>query len=251
MDYALLRAVAARLRPVAGEDAALEARFLLEYCDAHPTADRDALIERRLGGEPLQYVLGEWSFYGLPMRVDRRALIPRPDTELLVEAALSLLHGGERVLDLCCGSGCIGIAIAKHREIRLVSSDISADALALTSENAAQNGVSTETVKSDLFDRIEGTFDLIVTNPPYLNGAEMDALDDALRFEPRLALDGGVDGLDFYRRIASSYQRYLKTGGTLLLEIGYTQGDAVAALFDGATVRRDYGGRPRMVMVGK
>lgn len=249
MDYALLRTVAARLSPVAGEEATLEARFLLAYCDAHPPAERDALIERRLGGEPLQYVLGEWAFYGLPMRVDSRALIPRPDTELLVEAAIELLRGGERVLDLCCGSGCIGIAIAKHRTIELISADLSADALTLTKENAAQNGIALETVQSDLFDRIDGTFDLIVSNPPYLNGAEMDALDDALRFEPRLALDGGADGLDFYRRIASSYRRYLRPSGTLLLEIGYTQGDAVAALFDGATVRCDYGNRPRMVMV--
>ena len=241
IDPELVRTTTARLKPIAQEDAALEARFFLRHCETHPAANRDALIERRLQGEPLQYVLGDWEFYGLPMRTDPRALIPRPDTELL--------KGGERVLDLCCGSGCIGIAIRKHRKVSVVSADISADALALTRENAERNGTEIETVQSDLFDRIGGTFDLIVSNPPYLNAAEMESLEPSLRYEPRIALDGGADGLDFYCRIAAEYRNCLKPGGTLLLEIGMQEAEAVQSLFAEAEVRCDYGGRPRMVMV--
>ena len=248
-DYVLLREIAAQLKKVAYEDAMLEAKFLQEHCGSHPEADVNRLIARRQSGEPLQYVLGEWEFYGLPMRVDARALIPRPETELLVETALGLLHGGERVLDLCCGSGCIGIALKKHCDITLVAADISKDALALTRENAALNGVDPQTVQSDLFDGVDGKFDLIVSNPPYLTQAEMEQRDESLRFEPALALDGGTDGLDFYRRIAATYRNYLKEGGTLLLEIGMTQAESVTALFDHAECRLDLACRPRMVIV--
>ena len=248
-DPKLLSGIRRRLAPIAGEDAPAEARFLCDYLEKHPDRDMEALLDRRLGGEPLQYVLGEWEFYGLPFFTDRRALIPRPDTELLAETGLRLLKGGERVLDLCCGSGCIGIALKKHCHITLVASDISPEALSLTRENAARNGVAVETVQSDLFDRIEGMFDLIVSNPPYLTAEEMTGMDDSLAFEPRLALDGGIDGLDLYRRIAADYRKHLVPGGTLLLEIGYLQAEEVTALFDRAECRKDYGGRDRMVIV--
>ncbi len=252
-------AIAARLLPVAGEDARLEARFLLKSrglsvpFDTVSGADIDALnalIERRLSGEPLQYVLGEWEFYGLPFYVDRRVLIPRPDTEVLAETALKLLRGERRdVLDLCCGSGCIGIALAKYGGANVTAADLSADALSITERNAKRNGVIVKTVQSDLFDGIAGTFDLIVSNPPYLSASEMDERDKSLCFEPALALYGGADGLDFYRRIAKAYRRFLNPGGTLLLEIGYTQADAVSALYDDSICIEDYGGRPRVIMV--
>jgi release factor glutamine methyltransferase len=248
-DFEQQREYARRLVPVAKEDAFTEAGFLLDYCKAHPSADAEQLIARRLMEEPLQYVLGEWEFFGLPFRVDHRALIPRPDTELLCEIGLSLLNGGERVLDLCCGSGCIGIALAKHRHVELVAADISEDALALTKENAERNNVTIRTRCSDLFDQVEGTFDLIVSNPPYLTATELKEMDCSLRFEPVLALDGGLDGLMFYRRIRDSYQKHLKKGGTLLLEIGATQKDAVCALFPGSECSLDYGSRPRVVVV--
>lgn len=247
------------LRPVAGEDARAEAVFLLRANGFHSPyqelTETDAkalepLIERRLKGEPLQYVLGEWEFYGLPFYVNNTVLIPRPDTERLVETALPLLaEDGRDVLDLCCGSGCIGIALAVCGGARVTSVDISADALSMTERNARRNGVSVKTVQSDLFEAVEGKFDLIVSNPPYLSQAEMDARDDALRFEPALALDGGRDGLEFYRRIAKEYRRYLKPGGALLLEIGMTQKEAVTALFGSCVCIDDYGGRPRVIMV--
>jgi release factor glutamine methyltransferase len=251
--------IAALLAPVAGEDARLEASFLLRArgfrSPYQNVTEADAkalepLIERRLSGEPLQYVLGEWEFYGLPFFVDRSVLIPRPDTEILVETAIGLLSDGRRdVLDLCCGSGCVGIALAACTCARVTAADLSADALALTERNAERNGVSLTTVQSDLFEAVDGTFDLIVSNPPYLSKAEMDARDAALRFEPALALYGGEDGLDFYRRIADTYRRHLRPGGTLLLEIGMTQKETVEALFAHSECIDDYGGRPRVIVV--
>ncbi len=251
--------IAALLAPVAGEDARLEASFLLRasgfrspYQNVSETdAERlEPLIERRLSGEPLQYVLGEWEFYGLPFYVDKSVLIPRPDTEILVETAIGLLSEDRRdVLDLCCGSGCIGIALAACASARVTAADVSADALALAARNAQRNGVPLSTVQSDLLEAVEGTFDLIVSNPPYLSAEEMDARDAALRFEPELALYGGEDGLDFYRRIAASYRRYLKPGGSLLLEIGMTQKEAVEAMFGHCECVYDYGGRPRVIVV--
>ncbi len=251
--------IAALLEPIAGEDARLEASFLLRANGFHSPyreiADTDMkalepLIARRLSGEPLQYVLGEWEFYGLPFHVNRSVLIPRPDTETLVEAARKLLTDGRRdVLDLCCGSGCIGIALAVCANARVTAADISAEALALTERNAERNGVPVTTVQSDLFENVEGTFDLIVSNPPYLSRDEMDGRDLSLRYEPALALDGGVNGLDFYRRIAKEYRQYLKPGGTLLLEIGMTQKEAVEALFENSECISDYGGRPRVIAV--
>ena len=251
--------IAELLKPVAGEDARTEAVFLLRASVFHSPyqeiTETDAkalepLIERRLSGEPLQYVLGEWEFYGLPFYVDRTVLIPRPDTERLVETALSLLSENKRdVLDLCCGSGCIGVALAVCGGANVTAADVSADALAMTERNARRNGVSVQTVQSDLFDSVEGAFDLIVCNPPYLTREEMDARDASLRFEPPLALFGGEDGLDFYRRIASDYPRFLKPGGTLLLEIGMTQKDAVGAMFERSECIDDYGGRPRVIAV--
>ena len=253
------QAIAERLKPVAGEDAMLEASFLLRangYHSPYQTlSETDAgaletMVERRLTGEPLPYILGEWEFYGLPVYVNENVLIPRPDTECLVEAALKLLDPAHcDVLDLCCGSGCIGIALTACGGARVTAADISADALELTERNARRNGVSLTTVRSDFLDGVEGTFDLIVCNPPYLNENEMRDRDESLRFEPALALDGGPDGLRFYRRLANAYKAYLKPGGTLLAEIGMTQRDAVTALFEHAECLNDYGGRARVVVV--
>ncbi len=253
------QAIAKRLQTVAGEDARLEASFLLRangfhspYQELSETDARalDPLIERRLTGEPLPYILGEWAFYGLPFYVDRTVLIPRPDTERLVELALRELTAGRNtVLDLCCGSGCIGVALAVCGGASVTAADISADALELTERNARRNGVSVTTVRSDFLEDIEGTYDLIVCNPPYLSKADMDSRDAALRFEPALALYGGEDGLDFYRKLADAYRRVLKPDGTLLFEIGMTQRDAVLSLFPNAECVNDYGDRPRVVIV--
>ena len=251
--------IAKHLEPVAGENARLEATFLLRASGFHSpyqeVSETDVnalkpLIERRLSGEPLQYVLGEWEFFGLPFYVDKTVLIPRPDTEVLVETALKMLSEERMdVLDLCCGSGCVGIALAVSCGARVTAADLCADALSMTERNAHRNGVSVKTVQSDLFESIEGTYDLIVSNPPYLSAAEMESREESLRYEPALALFGGEDGLDFYRRIAEEYRQYLRPGGTLLLEIGMTQKDAVSALFENSECICDYGGRPRVIAV--
>lgn len=261
-----------RLEPVAGEESLQQAKLLVA---AVIGANADALmvhtwmdvteeqlvligdlLERRLKGEPLQYILGEWEFMGLPFYVDERALIPRQDTELICEKALEVIRTkrSKSVLDLCTGSGCLAVSIAKLAEakITVTASDVSADALALAKENAVLNGVdaSIDWIESDLFEKIPRTFDLIVCNPPYLTSGDMDHLQTEVAFEPCLALFGGEDGLDFYRAIANQYKKYLNPGGTLLLEIGSTQAESVSALFDRkAALFNDLCGNPRVIQV--
>ena len=247
------------LQPIAKDDAVLEASFLLRANGFHSPYQTvsetdlhalEELTERRLTGEPLQYVLGEWEFFGLPMFVNRSVLIPRPDTECMVETALEALDGDNRdVLDLCCGSGCIGIALAVYGKANVTAVDISADALELAERNARRNGVSIRTIQSDFLDSLNERFDMIVCNPPYLSKEEMDARDLSLRYEPELALDGGEDGLEFYRRLSKDYRRVLRAGGTLLTEIGMTQQESVLSLFPEAVCIKDYGGRPRVIKV--
>ncbi len=249
-DRKLQLALAKKLEPVA-EDAFLEAGFLIDHLLSHPEEDAMNLIARRLSGEPLQYVLGEWDYWGMTFKVDGRALIPRPETELLTETALGLLSGGERVLDLCCGSGCIGISIAASIPVELVCADISRGALSLTEENAKRHDVRLTAVVSDLFAQISGTFDLIVCNPPYLSEDEIAHMDHSLRFEPTIALYGGKDGLDYYRRIREQYSAYLNPGGVMLLEIGWLQADDIQHIFSRAEILKDFGNRPRCVIVKK
>ena len=263
-----LRAAQAALAPVAGEEAAREARLffchalgwdmarlLSRQSDIFPGEYEKMLEEmlaRRLAGEPLQYILGEWELMGLPFRVDARALIPRQDTETLVEAALGLIkeRGYRTVLDLCCGTGCIGISLAALSGAAVTLADISVDALALARENAEKNGVCARVMETDLFSNITGSFDLIACNPPYLSDADLAALQREVRFEPALALYGGEDGLDFYRRIRTEYAAHLNQRGALLLEVGFGQAAAVCALFgENAYVLRDLCGVERVVAV--
>ena len=237
------------LRPAAGEEAELEAKFLLEA-----SADEAWLaeaVQRRLAGEPLQYILGEWEFMGLPFFVGRSALIPRQDTETLCETALSWLKNrpGASVLDLCCGTGCIGVSLSKLGGARVAFADISPEALSLARENAGKNGVSGAFYESDLLTNVPGVYDLIACNPPYLTGAEMAHRQRELTFEPVLALYGGEDGLDFYRRLAAEWGKHVHPGGLLLLEIGCTQGEAVQQLFPGARIEKDICGLDRVVCV--
>ncbi|MEN6594789.1 MAG: peptide chain release factor N(5)-glutamine methyltransferase [Clostridiaceae bacterium] len=263
----IVRLAKLRLDPVAGEESLQQAKLLVA---AVIGAEADALmvhtwmevteeqivilgelLERRTGGEPLQYILGEWEFMGLPFYVDERALIPRQDTELLCETALERIknRGCQSVLDLCTGSGCLAVAIQRLSGVRVAASDVSPDALALAGENAALNEAQIELITSDLFEQIPGTFDLIVCNPPYLTRSDMDHLQKEVTFEPRLALFGGEDGLDFYRRIAGEYRAHLNPGGTLLIEIGSTQAESVSALFGGNTILlNDLGGNPRVLI---
>ncbi len=237
------------LRPAAGEEAEIEARFLLEV--SMDEAWLNEAVQRRLKGEPLQYILGEWEFMGLPFFVGPGALIPRQDTETLCEAALGWLKNrpGARVLDLCCGTGCIGVSLAKLGGAAVSFADISPDALALAKRNAEKIGVDGPFYECDLLADVPGVYDLIACNPPYLTAAEMENCQKELTFEPALALFGGEDGLDFYRRLAAAWADHVAPGGLLLLEIGHTQGAAVRGLFPGARILKDICGLDRVAWV--
>jgi release factor glutamine methyltransferase len=206
----------------------------------------ESLIRRRISGEPLQYILKNQEFWSINLKVDTRALIPRPETELLVEQCLLILsktpfNQTPSILEIGTGSGAIAIALAKEmKDIFLVATDISRDALGLAKENAESAGVQNQIkfVNGDLFDpfclfKKRGPFDLILSNPPYINRPEIHTLAKDVRdYEPIIALDGGEDGLDFYRRIISQAPFYLRERGWLLLEIGQGQSPVISELIE-------------------
>ncbi len=211
-----------------------------------------AMVEERRTGKPLQYILAETNFYGFDLRLTRDVLIPRFETELLAEQAIKRVRKESRVLDLCTGSGCIAVAVQKMTGCTVTASDISPEALEVARQNAERNGAEIEFIESDLFEKLgERTFDLIVSNPPYVRRADIDTLQPEVRdFEPRLALDGGEDGLDCYRAIAEQAAGHLTEGGTLLLEVGEGQAQQVRAMLEGdfdVTVLKDYDRIERMV----
>ena len=200
-----------------------------------------ALIERRSAGEPTQYLVGKREFYGRAFQVDARVLIPRPETELLVEAVLQRVpkEGPARVLDVCTGSGCIAVTVAAERPAASVwATELSPGAAAVARANAEGLGVGgrVTVLEGDLLAPVpEGArFDVVVSNPPYVAAAEIDTLSAEVKREPRMALDGGADGLDFYRRLVVDARRVLKAGGLLALEIGETQGPALKGLLEAA-----------------
>ena len=217
----------------------------------------EALLRRRESREPLQYILGDQPFMGYSFRTDPRALIPRNDTETLCEEALRWARPGQRALDLCAGSGAIGIALKKRMPALTVTlSDLSPAALALARENAAALQADVRILAGDLFAPVRGErFDLIVCNPPYIPDGLKDALQAEVVREPAMALFGGPDGLDFYRRIAKEAPTHLTLRGRLCLEIGDGQADAVSALlkkdFEDITVLRDLSGLPRVISACK
>jgi len=191
-------------------------------------------LERRLSGEPLQYILGEWDFYGRTFTVGEGVLIPRADTEILVEAALEAAKAfsAPRILDLCAGSGCIAVTMALERPDAVVTAlEKSPKALAFLRENAALHRASVRITEGDVL-APEGSerYDLILSNPPYLTGGEMDALQREVRHEPAEALFGGEDGLRFYRAIAGLWRERFLPGGRLLVEIGRGQERAVTEI---------------------
>lgn len=266
-----------KLEAAGKESSAFDARALLSFVAGIPfskvplhygdelpeeqQAQYEQLIERRIDGEPLQYITGEQEFMGLTFHVDPRVLIPRLDTEILAEEAVGYvndkLSGGAaniRVLDLCCGSGTLGLSIAKLAGSTVVLADISEDALDVARENAETLGVAEKVtfVQSDLFENVQGVFDLIVCNPPYIRSDVIPMLDEEVRgHEPVLALDGGADGLDIYRRIAEEAPCRLRDGGRLMLEIGFDQAEDVANLlepdFQGINTKKDLAGFDRVV----
>ena len=217
----------------------------------------EALLQRRVQGEPVQYLLNSACFMGLNFYVDSRVLIPRQDTETLVEAVIVALRPLEkpRMLDLCAGSGAIGLSVktlAPGADVTLA--DCSRDALEVVRENARRLGVDVELRHGDLFRAVwHQKFDLIASNPPYIPTGDLPLLQREVQREPRLALDGGGDGLDFYRRIAADAQEHLNPGGSIYLEVGAGQADAVRALLTErmecaeAGVINDLNGIPRVV----
>ena len=227
----------------------------------HELARYRELHQRRRAGEPVAYLLGTREFYAHSFLVDRRVLVPRPETEHLVEVALSRtnhLSLSARVLDLCTGSGCVAVSLGRERPTtRVLGADISEEAIAVAAENVIRLGAyNVALVCSDLFAALRpgrDRFDLITANPPYIAEGEIPSLPvDVRAYEPRVALAGGADGLSFYRRIASEAPAFLDAGGVLAVEIGADQGDAVLALFAGAgmrevALRRDYAGLDRIV----
>ena len=218
---------------------------------SHAQLDKlEGLALRRQNGEPLQYIIGEWEFMGLSFKTDKRALIPRQDTETLCEKAMELINknGYRTLLDMCAGSGCIGISLAKPTGIECTLADISEAALSLCGENMRLNHTNARLIKTDLFENIAASYDIIVCNPPYLNDEDMRLMQKELEFEPENALYGGRDGLDMYRRIAAQYHGHVNKNGAILLEVGIRQAQAVAGLFGTDEIVKDLNGIDRVVI---
>lgn len=225
-----------------------------EELTAEQQSAYEITVHKRAEHVPLQYIIGEQEFMGLKFKVNSNVLIPRQDTETLVEEALRVAKSGMKVLDLCTGSGCIIISLAKNvADIQCMGSDISKQALLVAKENAKLNEVEVEWQRSDLFENITGTFDLIVSNPPYIPTDEIPGLMPEVRdFEPVDALDGKEDGLYFYRIIIEKSPGFLNPEGYLYLEIGYDQGEAVSAMmrqsgYTQVEVVKDLAGNDRVV----
>ena len=215
-----------------------------------------SIVAERLTGRPLWYIIGDVDFCGCKIKVDERVLIPRPETEELAEIAIKAVEEGDKVLDMCTGSGCLAIAIAKGcagKNISVTAADVSDAALMLAKENANLNSAVVHFVQTDLFENIRGRFNIIVCNPPYIRTEEVAALAREVKdFEPRIALDGGEDGLDFYRRLAKDINRYVARGGMLILEVGEDQAADVLRIFekrDYAIVVKDMEGKDRFLKI--
>lgn len=259
------------------EEADLDARLLLEFVcgtdrntllahgDREVSSEEESaycgLTGKRANRIPLQHLTGTQDFMGLEFAVNEHVLIPRQDTEILVEEALHALHDGMRILDMCTGSGCILISLLHYsNDCTGVGADISAEALQVAKKNAQRlfgDRAGTESrcqfVQSDLFENVKGQFDMIVSNPPYIPTDVIDTLMPEVReHEPRRALDGSADGLLFYKKILEGSAEHLKKGGMLFFEVGFDQGEAVGSLLELAGylevhVIKDYAGLDRVV----
>lgn len=216
-------------------------------------------IERRISGEPLQYILGEWSFMGFDFKVGRGVLIPRDDTEVVVNLCIDFLknRADKKTVDLCSGSGAIAVALDKISGAKVTAVEIDETAFSYLETNVKENNSSVKPVMADALKICEtfadGGLDLIVSNPPYIKSADIETLQKEVRLEPRLALDGGEDGCDFYREIVNRWSRKLKKGGALAFELGENQADAVKALmteqgFSDFKISLDFGGVQRAII---
>jgi release factor glutamine methyltransferase len=277
---ALLMDARARLAAAGIDDASLEARVLLAHAlgvepislllepgrsvNPKQASDYEKLLKRRLTREPLAYIIGEREFYGLSFLVDSRALIPRPETELLVESALEIAKerdwpDGLLVADVGTGSGCIAVSIAVHLpQARLYALDLSKDALALAAANAARHGVQSHVafLQGDLLSPLPAPVDIIVANPPYVPDENVATIQPEIGlYEPRMAIEGGPDGLTVARRLLAQASRFLRPGGVLLMETGHGQAsdavEAARAAFPDAAMDMapDLAGIPRVLRV--
>lgn len=261
----------AALRAAGIPEASLNARLLLEWIcktgrhDLLAKKDQErsdkefeeykACIKRRKMREPLQHITGEQEFMGLTFSVNENVLIPRQDTEILVEEAMRYLHDGMDLLDLCTGSGCILLSLLHYsNDCRGTGVDLSEKALEKAQENAERLDVEAQFIQSNLFEAVRGSFDMIVSNPPYIRTEEIKGLMPEVRdFEPTMALDGSADGLSFYRRIVNQSRDFLRSGGYLFLEIGYDQsGDVMDMMkqagYEEVSCVRDLAGLDRVVL---
>ena len=194
-------------------------------------------LERRLNREPLQYIIGEWEFFGLRMFCGNGCLVPRPETELLADIAIKTIPRGGLLLDLCTGSGCLAVSILNNRpDIRAIAVDVSEKALEYAKKNAEYHNISPDRLRfvcADIYNYKPLDFpDMIISNPPYIKSGDLDTLSPEVLFEPRIALDGGHDGLDFYKVITKNIaKKYLKRKGFCAVEVGYDIGNEVCAIF--------------------
>ena len=239
-----------------------QAELLMRRDEDFDSPQLKEAVEKRIAHYPLQYILGYWEFCHETYRVTEDTLIPRQDTEKLVELAVKLLPLDARFIDLCTGSGCVAIStLAARQDCRAVAVDLFEKTLEVARENAEGNGVgdrlgfiARDVLQPEFMEEL-GKFDCIVSNPPYIESRRIELLDEELSFEPEAALDGGNDGLDFYRAIIGSYGRFLSENGTMLLEIGCDQAKAVSAISANYGFRcevfKDYGGNDRVAFLTK
>ena len=214
------------------------------------------LAYRRAQREPLQYIIGEWEFYSLPFKVNENVLIPRADTELLVDTALDYIGDAKdlKIIDLCSGSGCVAIAIAANTKgCDITAAEKYPATLDILKENIELNKVDVTPLLCDVLESPQGEYDLIVSNPPYIKSEVINTLEKEVLTEPRVALDGGADGLLFYKAIVELWLPHLKSGGALMVEIGYDQADEVMALFNNSGLQNieckiDINGNQRVII---
>ena len=269
----LIAKASEKLKKAEVTDYVIDSRLLAEYVFhidyykllVHPDMETDVknaqiynrLIEKRAAHIPLQHLTGNQEFMGINFKVNENVLIPRQDTEILVEEVIKYINSQERkvkVLDMCTGSGCIAISIDKLCDnAQVVGADISKKALEIAEINNKENSAGVDFIESDLFENIKECFDVIVSNPPYIESEKIEKLMPEVRdFEPRIALDGTKDGLEFYRNICNNLSRYLKEQGAVFFEIGYNQGRSVSKIlneqgFEKVKVIKDYSQNDRVV----
>ena len=256
------------------EDAILKVQILLQHSlgvsheyltihyedkiEKHVLRELQLYIHQLINGRPIQYIVNAQNFYGYHFYVDENVLIPQPDTEILVEEVIGIGQKKDKslkILDICTGSGAIAISIRKNLACTMYASDISESALEVARKNAVMNHAEISLMASDMFEKVDGKFDIIVSNPPYIETSTLENLSEEVKNEPRIALDGGEDGLTFYRILIDEAREHLEKDGMLAVEIGFNQKEKVMRMFEEAgfcevNSKKYFGGNDRIV-VGK